>query len=113
PSHDDLRLVCIFNSLTGDAGSRLILFRVNLNLSAPSPDQWASGINKGCVMNNFRRFAATVVVVSFATGASISTASANPFESMFGQHRPTVQAPGYAPSDDGAAVRGDLKRRIV
>jgi lipoprotein-anchoring transpeptidase ErfK/SrfK len=64
-------------------------------------------------MNNFRRFAATVVVVSFATGASISTASANPFESMFGQHRPTVQAPGYAPSDDGAAVRGDLKRRIV
>ena len=64
-------------------------------------------------MNNYRRFAATVVVVSFATGASISTASANPFESMFGQHRPTVQAPGYAPSDDGVAVRGDLKRRIV
>ncbi len=60
-----------------------------------------------------RRFTATVAIVSFAAAASISTASANPFEAMFGQHRPTVQAPAYAPSDDGSAVRGDLKRRIV
>src|SRR6266852_5474445 len=59
------------------------------------------------------RFTATVAIVSFAAAASISTASANPFEAMFGQHRPTVQAPAYAPSDDGSAVRGDLKRRIV
>jgi lipoprotein-anchoring transpeptidase ErfK/SrfK len=60
-----------------------------------------------------RRFTATVAIVSFAAAVSISTASANPFEAMFGQHRPTVQAPAYAPSDDGSAVRGDLKRRIV
>jgi lipoprotein-anchoring transpeptidase ErfK/SrfK len=60
-----------------------------------------------------RRFTATVAIVSFAAAVSISTASANPFEAMFGQHRPTVQAPGYAPSDDGAGVRADLKRRIV
>jgi lipoprotein-anchoring transpeptidase ErfK/SrfK len=62
---------------------------------------------------NFRRFAATAAVVSIAVGIS-TTASANPFETLFGQHRPTVQAPAYAnPSDDGRETRGSLTRRIV
>ena len=65
-------------------------------------------------MNNFCRFAATAAVVSFAAGASISTASANPFEALFGPHRQPVTAPAYAnPQDDGGEVRADLKRQIV
>ena len=71
------------------------------------------GINKGCVMN-LCRFTATAAIVSFAAAASISPASANPFEFLFGVHRPAVQAPAYAnPNDDGRAVRSDLQRRIV
>jgi lipoprotein-anchoring transpeptidase ErfK/SrfK len=65
-------------------------------------------------MNNFCRFAATAAIVSFATGASISSASANPFEALFGQHRAPVTAPAYAnPQDDGSELRADLKRQIV
>ena len=65
-------------------------------------------------MNNFCRFAATAAIATFAVGASISTASANPFEALFGQHRQPVTAPAYAnPQDDGGEVRADLKRQIV
>jgi lipoprotein-anchoring transpeptidase ErfK/SrfK len=65
-------------------------------------------------MNNFCRLTATAAIVSFATGASISSASANPFEALFGQHREPVTAPAYAnPQDDGSELRADLKRQIV
>jgi len=65
-------------------------------------------------MNKFCRFTATAAIVSFAAAAPISAASANPFEALFGPHRPAVQAPAYAnPSDDGGEVRADLRRRIV
>ena len=65
-------------------------------------------------MNNFCSFAARAAIVSFATGASISSASANPFEALFGQHRAPVTAPAYAnPQDDGSELRADLRRQIV
>ena len=65
-------------------------------------------------MNNFCRFAATAAIFSFTAGASISTATANPFEALFGQHRAPVTAPAYAnPQDDGSELRADLRRQIV
>jgi lipoprotein-anchoring transpeptidase ErfK/SrfK len=65
-------------------------------------------------MNNLCRFAATAAIISFTAGALISTATANPFEALFGQHRAPVTAPAYAnPQDDGSELRADLRRQIV
>jgi lipoprotein-anchoring transpeptidase ErfK/SrfK len=65
-------------------------------------------------MNNFCRFAATAALATIATSLSLSTASANPFEALFGQHRAPVTAPAYAnPQDDGSELRADLRRQIV
>jgi lipoprotein-anchoring transpeptidase ErfK/SrfK len=65
-------------------------------------------------MNNLCRFAATAAIISFTAGASISTATANPFEALFGQHRAPVTAPAYAnPQEDGSELRADLRRQIV
>ena len=61
-------------------------------------------------MNNFCRFAATAAIATLVAGGS---ASANPFEFLFGPHRAPVQAHAYAnPYGDGG-VRADLRRQIV
>jgi lipoprotein-anchoring transpeptidase ErfK/SrfK len=65
-------------------------------------------------MDNLCRFAATAAIISFTAGASISAASANPFEALFGPHRAPVTAPAYAnPQDDDGELRADLRRQIV
>ncbi len=65
-------------------------------------------------MNNFSRFAATAALTTLVSIAGVSTASANPFEALFGAHRQPVTAPAYAnPNDDAGEVRSDFKRQIV
>jgi lipoprotein-anchoring transpeptidase ErfK/SrfK len=64
-------------------------------------------------MNNYSRFAAVAAIAIAATGIS-TTASANPFEALFGPHREPVTTPAYAnPNDDATELRADLKRQIV
>ncbi len=64
-------------------------------------------------MNNYSRFAAVAAIAIAATGIS-TTASANPFEALFGPHRERVTTPAYAnPNDDGVELRSDLKRQVV
>src|SRR5215467_1927157 len=73
----------------------------------------------GDVMNNFARFAALATLAA-ATVFSTS-ASANPFEALFGRPQPfpsqsyTSQATAYAnPADeDTTELRADLRRQIV
>ena len=51
-----------------------------------------------------------------ALAATVSTqASANPFEALFGQHRPTVQAPAYQSQDDDGVTetRSQFRRQVV
>jgi lipoprotein-anchoring transpeptidase ErfK/SrfK len=64
-------------------------------------------------MNNYSRFAAVASIAIAATGIS-TTASANPFEALFGPHREPIATPAYAnPNDDGVELRSDLKRQVV
>jgi lipoprotein-anchoring transpeptidase ErfK/SrfK len=58
---------------------------------------------------------ATAAATLIAATAFASTASANPFEALFGQHRPTVQAPAYQSQDDDGIVddRSQFRRQIV
>jgi lipoprotein-anchoring transpeptidase ErfK/SrfK len=66
---------------------------------------------------HFRRFTATVGLVSIAVTVAFSSASANPFEALFGPYQPQPAAPPYAyanPNEDGAGeVRPELRRQIV
>jgi lipoprotein-anchoring transpeptidase ErfK/SrfK len=66
-------------------------------------------------MNNFRQFKTVAAIAAFVAATAISTtASANPFEALFGQHREPVTTPAYAnPNDDGTELRSDLKRQVV
>jgi len=69
-------------------------------------------------MNRLCRLAATAAVASIAASLTFSSASANPFEALFGPHRPPApeQAYAYAPSsptEEADEVRADLKRQIV
>jgi lipoprotein-anchoring transpeptidase ErfK/SrfK len=63
--------------------------------------------------------AATAATTLIAATAFASTASANPFEALFGQHRPTVQAPAYQSQeqdDEGvtrAGPRDEFRRQVV
>ena len=64
-------------------------------------------------MNNYSRFAAVAAIAIAATAIS-TTASANPFEKLFGPHREPVTTPAYAnPNDDAVELRSDLKRQVV
>jgi len=69
----------------------------------------------GDVMNNFRLKTAAAIVTLVAATAISTSASANPFEALFGsQRQQPVQAPAYAnPNDDGSEMRSDLRRQIV
>src|SRR5262245_46961389 len=69
-------------------------------------------------MNRLCRLSATAAVASIAASLTFSSASANPFEALFGPHRPQApeQAYAYAPSsptEEADEVRADLKRQIV
>jgi lipoprotein-anchoring transpeptidase ErfK/SrfK len=69
-------------------------------------------------MNRLCRIAATAAVATIAASVTFSSASANPFEALFGPHRPQAPAQAYAyapsaPSEDSGEVRADLKRQIV
>ena len=62
--------------------------------------------------------AATAATTLIAATAFASTASANPFEALFGQHRPAVRAPAYQSQeqDEGATRTGprdEFRRQIV
>ncbi len=64
-------------------------------------------------MNNIVKFS-TVAAIA-ALGAAVSApASANPFEALFGQHRPTVQAPAYqSQGEDPTEMRSVFRRQLV
>ncbi len=65
-------------------------------------------------MNNFRLKTAAAFVTLVAATAISTSASANPFEAIFGSQRQPVQTPAYAnPNDDGSEMRSDLRRQIV
>jgi len=66
-------------------------------------------------MHNYFRMKTIAAVATLVAATAASTpASANPFEALFGPHRPQVEAPGYAnPYEDGSDVRSDLRRQIV
>jgi lipoprotein-anchoring transpeptidase ErfK/SrfK len=64
--------------------------------------------------NRFRSRSAIAIAAFLAAGAISTAASANPFEALFGPHRPPVQAYAYAnPYDDGREVRYDMRRQVV
>jgi lipoprotein-anchoring transpeptidase ErfK/SrfK len=65
-------------------------------------------------MNRIATISTAALAAVLAAGA-VSTASANPFEELFGRpQRPAIQAPAYAPADEDAApTRADMRRRIV
>ena len=58
---------------------------------------------------------ATAAATLIAATAFASSASANPFEALFGEHRPTVQAPAYQSQDDDGVTetRSQFRRQIV
>jgi lipoprotein-anchoring transpeptidase ErfK/SrfK len=56
----------------------------------------------------------SVAAALLAATAVSTAASANPFEALFGPHRPQVQAHAYAnPYEDGREVRYDMRRQLV
>ena len=57
--------------------------------------------------------AATAAATLIAATAFASTASANPFEELFGQHRPTVQAPAYQSQEADAVVDDRSQFRLL
>ncbi len=65
-------------------------------------------------MKTLSRRQAFTALATFAVAATISTsATANPFEALFGPHRPAVQAPAYANPNEDGGIRSDLQRRVV
>ncbi len=67
-------------------------------------------------MNLFSKISAVTAVATIAVATFAASASANPFEELFGRNsqRQAIQAPAYAPADEDAApTRGDLRRQIV
>ncbi len=70
-------------------------------------------------MYNHSRVKAVLAAATFVAAIAISTTAAsanpfNPFEALFGAHRPQVAAPAYAnPNDDTTEVRDDLRRQVV
>jgi lipoprotein-anchoring transpeptidase ErfK/SrfK len=58
---------------------------------------------------------ATAAATLIAATAFASSASANPFEVLFGEHRPTVQAPAYQSQDEDGVTetRSQFQRQIV
>ena len=71
------------------------------------------GIGTGDVMNKILKIAALVVA---ATALATTTASANPFEQIFGRVEQQLppQATAYAnPSEDVSDLRADLRRQVV
>jgi lipoprotein-anchoring transpeptidase ErfK/SrfK len=65
--------------------------------------------------NRFRSRSAVAIATLLAATVASTAASANPFEALFGPHRPQVQAYAYAnPYDDGRdEVRYDMRRQVV
>jgi lipoprotein-anchoring transpeptidase ErfK/SrfK len=59
--------------------------------------------------------AAATIVAATAISTTASANPFNPFEALFGPHRPQVSAPAYAnPNDDDATeLRDDLRRQVV
>jgi len=74
------------------------------------------GSNTGDVMKTFCRFA-TVAAIATVVAALSTTASANPFEAIFGrQQQPQLppQATAYAnTNEDTTELRADLRRQVV
>src|SRR5215471_13865305 len=71
------------------------------------------GIGTGDVMNKILKITALVVA---ATALATTTASANPFEQIFGRYEQQLppQATAYAnPSEDVSGLRADLQRQVV
>jgi lipoprotein-anchoring transpeptidase ErfK/SrfK len=66
-------------------------------------------------MHSYFRLRTAVAVATLLVGsAACNAASANPFEALFGPHRPQVHAPAYAnPYDDAGDVRFDMRRAVV
>ncbi len=65
-------------------------------------------------MNSYFRLKTVAAAALVAASAVSTAASANPFEALFGPHRPQVQTPAYAnPYEDGSDVRSDLRRQVV
>jgi lipoprotein-anchoring transpeptidase ErfK/SrfK len=70
----------------------------------------------GDVMNNFRLKTVAALATLVAATAISTTASANPFEAIFGRQQQQVppQATAYAnPNEDTTELRADLRRQIV
>src|SRR5437868_5554455 len=70
-------------------------------------------IGTGDVMNKILRITALVIA---ATALATTTASANPFEQIFGRYEQPLppQATAYAnPSEDVSELRSDLRRQVV
>jgi lipoprotein-anchoring transpeptidase ErfK/SrfK len=62
---------------------------------------------KGDVMHTYAR-------LKTAVSTTASANPFNPFEALFGPHRPQVTAPAYAnPNDDATELRSDLRRQVV
>ena len=63
-------------------------------------------------MKTYSRLAA---LAAFVAATAVGTAAAaNPFEVLFGPHRPLVTAPAYAnPSDDDGELPADMRRQVV
>ena len=66
-------------------------------------------------MNIISRISTLTAVAALVAAATVSAASANPFEELFRPQRAPIQAPAYAnPADDDAGVmRADLRRQVV
>jgi lipoprotein-anchoring transpeptidase ErfK/SrfK len=64
--------------------------------------------------NCFRSRSVIAIATLLAATVASTTASANPFEALFGPHRPPVQAYAYAnPNEDDREIRYDMRRQIV
>jgi lipoprotein-anchoring transpeptidase ErfK/SrfK len=66
-------------------------------------------------MHSYLRLKSLVALATLLAATAVATAaSANPFEALFGPHRPRVHAPAYAsPHDDGNEVGFDMRRQVV
>jgi lipoprotein-anchoring transpeptidase ErfK/SrfK len=68
-------------------------------------------------MNLFSKISAVTAVATIAVASLAASASANPFEEMFGRNsqRQAIQAPAYAPADEDVSTpqRADLRRQVV
>jgi lipoprotein-anchoring transpeptidase ErfK/SrfK len=71
-------------------------------------------------MYNFARVKTAAAVAAVLAATAISTSASanpfNPFEALFGAHRPQVEAPAYAnPNEEDATteLRSELQRQVV